>query len=181
MHVFVYGGEYNAPFGDDLSVIELHEPANLGVSLERRADWKGYEIKDIVEIDPDFYSLDGRAIYSPLSERVLSISGQKSVAPGDVIVGINGESVMSVPDIQMLLRGMAGESVRLEVLRLASRNAIVDIATPVPIVAVPLSAAAAAANLQYELWEWRTRDASVSFCTPVSRFCNKFTSYAFMY
>ena len=70
---------------------------------------------------PDFNVVDGsQTIYSPLSDRTLRMSGQRGLEVGDVIVGVNGESVMRVPDIHMLLRGMQGRSIRLDVLRLAS-------------------------------------------------------------
>eukprot|EP00957_Ditylum_brightwellii_P047344 3597069-Ditylum_brightwellii.AAC.1 len=48
------------------------------------------------------------------------MSGQHGLEAGDVIIGVNGESVTTVPDIHMLLRGTAGRSVRLEVLRVSS-------------------------------------------------------------
>ena len=66
-------------------------------------------------VDPDFSMTGGGAspIYSPLSEQHLRMSGQRGLQVGDIIVGVNGESVMRVPDIHMLLRGTAGRSVRL--------------------------------------------------------------------
>ena len=120
LHVFVYGGEYNAPFNGDAATMALYSPASLGASLLRSPEWKGYLVTEIADRDPDFNLLDGAAVYSPLSDRTLYPTGQRGLAKGDVIVGINGESVMSVPDIHMLLRGMADTAVRLEVLRLAS-------------------------------------------------------------
>jgi len=99
------------------------------------------------------------------------LSGQRGLEVGDVIVGVNGESVMTVPDIHMLLRGTAGRSVRLDVLRLASgpdpsanntvssedaaskqddNKAVVE-----PLITVPLSSDAAS-DLLYHAWEWKT-------------------------
>ena len=111
------------------------------------------------------------------------MSGQRGLVVGDVIIGVNGESVMNVPSIHMLLRGMAGKSVRLEVLRVKSGPSPLlarkrkrqldgasdvsedrdksngdDEATPEPLIAVPLSPSDAA-HLRYTAWEWRTRNA----------------------
>ena len=157
MHVFVYGGEYNQPLGGDPALIALHAPASLGARLKRTPEWKGYEIQEIPEIDPDFNLLNGVAEYSPLSDRALRLSGQKGLAVGDIIVGVNGESVMSVPDIHMLLRGLAGRTVRLEVLRLKSGEAVTGEAIPEPVLAVPISHSAAS-KLRYDAWEWKTRE-----------------------
>lgn len=168
LHVFVYGGEYNDPSHGDLTLARLHAVASLGAMVERSVEWGGYVVNEIPERDPDFSPLDGKMIYSPLSDRTLKVSGQKGLLPGDVIVGINGESVMNVPDIHMLLRGMAGRSVRLDVLRINSKSTFafnhrrrmgneIDIAiTTEPVIVVPISAEASA-HLRYASWEWKTR------------------------
>jgi C-terminal processing protease CtpA/Prc len=174
LHVFVYGGEYQTPLHDDVSLTYANEVASLGASLLRDPAWKGYVITSIPEPDPDFTMIDqSQPIYSPLSDRSLRLSGQRGLQVGDVIVGINGESVMSVPDIHMLLRGMAGKSIRLDVLRLASgiqevtvddsemgegtseKNGTAEEATVESVIAVPMDPDTAG-DLLYHAWEWRT-------------------------
>ena len=169
LHVFVYGGEYNDPLHGSLALTRLNAVASLGAVLERSAEWGGYVVKDIPERDPDFSPLDGEMVYSPLSDRTLKISGQTGLLPGDVIVAVNGESVMNVPDIHMLLRGMSGRSVRLDVLRVNSKSSFTfnrkrrmqnetdGSIVSEPMIAVPISAAAAS-NLRYASWEWKTRE-----------------------
>jgi C-terminal processing protease CtpA/Prc len=163
LHVFVYGGEYNLPFNGDANILAMLQPASLGATLRRSPDWKGYMVTEIPLRDPDFNLMDGTPMYSPLSDQALRPSGQRGLAAGDVIVGINGESVMNVPDIHNLLRGMAGRSVRLDILRLASTSTAPDAnstskaVTPEVIVTVPITAASAA-NLRYTAWESRTRE-----------------------
>jgi len=179
LHVFVYGGEYNTPLHDDISLEMAHEVSSLGATLRRSVEWAGYVVTSIPERDQDFALMDGKAIYSPLSEDALRMSGQRGLEVGDVIIGVNGESVMNVPSIHMLLRGMAGKSVRLEVLRIKSgpspllTRIIRQLApkhdgsdskddakevTPEPLIAAPLSPSDAA-HLRYTAWEWRTRNA----------------------
>ena len=169
LHVFVYGGEYSTPFGGSPKTKAAHQPASLGASLQRTAEWKGYEITEIAYRDPDFNLLDSIAIYSPLSDQALRPSGQKGLQVGDVIVGVNGESAFRVPDIHMLLRGQAKRSVRLEVLRLASSSsvpgeratgslaAVPEKAIPESVVVVPVSQDAAS-DLRYNAWEYKTRE-----------------------
>ncbi len=119
-------------------------------------------------------------MYSPLSSRTLRMSGQDGLAPGDVIVGVNGESVMSVPDINMLLRNVAGESVRLEVVRFNSTSKLQEarkmkarlldnsqggdtaenlVALPEPLIVVPVDSDGDS-NLWYTAWEWKTRQTA---------------------
>jgi len=153
LHLFVYGGEYSSPDQPPL------EPASLGASLKRTPEWKGYMVTELPERDPDFNLIDGIAQYCPISDQALRPSGQKGLEVGDVIVAVNGESVMQGPDINMLLRGSAGRSVRLDVLRLQS-GALPDTdnktVAPVPLIAVPITTAAAD-SLRYGAWEWKTR------------------------
>lgn len=170
LHVFVYGGEYASPIHGSKLLEFVNDVASLGATFERSADWKGYVVTSIPERDPDFNLKDGDAIYSPLSDRTLRMSGQRGLEVGDVIVGINGESVMRVPDLNMLLRGMAGQSVRLEVLRLASNsttqraleeNVLDDnnVLIPEPVIAVPIPSSDVG-GLLYDAWEWKTRQAA---------------------
>ena len=165
LHVFVYGGEYNDPMHGDVDLALANDIASFGCDLKRSMQWKGYEIISIPEPDPDFSTVDGgRAVYSPLSDQTLALSGQKGLKPGDVIVGVNGESAVRVPDIHMLLRGMAGRSIRLDVLRLASANGTIpkgdgdvdsDAVKTEAVVAVPISSSHAD-DLRYSAWEWET-------------------------
>lgn len=162
LHVFVHGGEYNSPFDGDARMLAMLQPASLGATLKRSPEWKGYLIVEIPLRDPDFNLLDSKPIYSPLSDQALRPSGQRGLEAGDVIVGINGESVMSVPDIHALLRGTAGRSVRLDVLRLKSASTqhstnSTDAVKPEVVVTVPITVAAAS-SLRYTAWEWRTRE-----------------------
>jgi tricorn protease len=153
LHLFVYGGEYNSPDAPPLG------PASLGVSLKRSPEWSGYTITEIPQRDPDFNMMDMVARYCPLSDQALRLSGQKGLKVGDVIVAINGESVMQGPDINLHLRGQAGRSVRLDVLRfqsgpgLKTNNGTV---VPVPLMVVPITPEAAD-SLRYDAWEWKTR------------------------
>lgn len=159
LHVFVYGGEYSEPFGSDGDLTLLYEPASLGATLERTPDWYGYTITEIPERDPDFSLVDNHAVFCPLSDQTLRLTGQKGLQVGDVIVAINGESVMHVPDIFFMLRGMAGRSVRLEVLRLASSDILSKNATDVPaspLIVSPITPDQAH-NLRLHAWEWKTR------------------------
>jgi C-terminal processing protease CtpA/Prc len=164
LHVFVYGGEYGDPTHGNEKLKKAYQVASLGASFERSVAYKGYVITSIADRDPDYSLMDGKSIYSPLSDQVLALSGQRGLEAGDVIVGINGESVMRVPDMHMLLRGMAGRSVRLDVLRQPdSRRRQLQNATetadlkPTPVIAVPLSQKDGD-NLRYSSWEWRTRE-----------------------
>jgi len=152
LHVFVYGGEYADPLHGSSSLKKINDVSSLGAFLKRSTEHNGYIILSIHEGDPDFDLVDG--MYSPLSERTLAISGQKGLKPGDVILGVNGESVLSVPDINYLLRGVAGRSVRLDVLRSGSGDTK---ERQDAVIVVPISIEAAA-DLRYSAWEWETRE-----------------------
>lgn len=158
LHVFVYGGEYNDPMHGNADLTKLHEVASLGANFERSLEYNGYVVTSIARRDPDFNLVDGSAIYSPLSSQVLELSGQQGLDIGDVIVGINGESVMRVPDMHMLLRGTAGRSVRLDVIRqpqIPRPEANETDFKPQPVITVPLTQTDAD-NLRYAAWEWKT-------------------------
>ena len=161
LHVFVYGGEYNDPMHGDIDLQLANDVASFGAELIFSPEWKGFEIMSIPEIDPDFNTIDGgQAVYSPLDDHTMALSGQKGLKAGDVIVGVNGESVMRVPDINMLFRGLAGRSTRLEVLRLASGNYTgaggeAGGVKAEAVIAVPLSSSGAD-DLRYSAWEWKT-------------------------
>jgi tricorn protease len=175
LHVFVYGGEYPDPFIGNYFVWAQDEVASLAASLERSSECSGYIVTNIGEFDPDFNPVDGTSVYSPLSDRTLGMTGQRGLAIGDVIIGINGENVLSVPDIFMLLRGQAGRTVRLDVVRVKSKStfALSDSRvvapnnttcinqSPEPVLVVPISSEAAA-NVRYLAWEWKTRQQAKS-------------------
>jgi len=169
LHVFVYGGEYSDPMHGDEKLKKINQIASLGASFERSVEYKGYIVTSVANRDPDYNLMDGKAIYSPLSDKVMELSGQRGLEKGDVIVGINGESVMRVPDMHMLLRGMAGRSVRLDVLRQpATRRELQNITEtgegdfkPKPVIAVPLSQKDGD-NVRYAAWEWGTREKAQS-------------------
>ena len=106
---------------------------------------------------------------------MLRLSGQQALKPGDVIIGVNGEHVLNVPSINMLLRGKAGESIRLEVQRVTSNSKFKELrraklrllednnndedipAVSEPLMVVPLSAHDRNV-LTYAAWEWKTRE-----------------------
>jgi tricorn protease len=166
LHVFVHGGDTNDPMHGDADLKEAHEIASLGAVLERAPEWKGYRVVSIPERDPDFNVINGGyPVYSPLSDQTLRLSGQQGLKAGDIIVGVNGESLMRVADIHSLMRGMAGESLRLDILRLASGNQTgteteedkIDEGIAVEsIVTVPLTANHVE-NLRYRSWEYKTQ------------------------
>jgi C-terminal processing protease CtpA/Prc len=151
LHSFVYGGEYHTPDRPPWS------PASLGAAFRRAPEWKGYEVIDVPLRDPDFNVLDGRAQYCPISDQALRPTGQRGLQIGDIIIAVNGESVMHGPGLNYRLRGMAGRSVRLEVLRLGSGN-LNDTASVIPesLVTVPITGPDAD-DLRYGAWEWKTR------------------------
>uniref|UniRef100_A0A7S1Y7S6 Tail specific protease domain-containing protein n=1 Tax=Grammatophora oceanica TaxID=210454 RepID=A0A7S1Y7S6_9STRA len=185
LHVFVYGGEYPEALHKDKTLESMYQMAGLGATLDRSPEWKGYVVTAIAETDPDFTVVGGTAVYSPLSDSLLRLSGQKGLEVGDVIVGVNGESVMRVPDIHLLLRGLAGQSVRLDVIRLASspkeentgtdpdqrRRRTIDDGEEAdaesvsmrtePIITVPLSPLESS-SLQYKSWEYRCKQIADS-------------------
>ena len=63
---------------------------------------------------------------------------------------------MQVPDIHMLLRGMAHRSVRLDVLRLSEQPDTENV-KPEPVIAVPIPNPD---DLLYSAWEWKTRQSA---------------------
>jgi len=187
LHVFVYGGEYASPLHGSVALDTLSEVGSLGAMLRWSSEWNGYEVVSVFEHDLDFGLVDGVAMYSPLSEQTVRKSGQHGLEAGDVIIGVNGESVATVPDIHMLLRGTAGRSVRLEVLRVSSgssslrhsravveSNDTVDVDAEMksseetdikvqsePLIVVPITGQEAD-KLRYASWEWKTRQAAKS-------------------
>ena len=97
LHSFVRGGDVRR--GPDQ--IQL---SSLGAVLERDPPAGGYRVKHIYESDPD--RPDERA---PLARPGVDVSD------GDVLVAINGQDLLSVPDPGELLRNQAGKQVLLRV------------------------------------------------------------------
>ena len=181
LHSFVYGGEYPLPHhGSDL-LGAINSVASLGATLQRSVEKRGYVVVDIPERDPDNHMIDGESMYSPLSDQDLRLTGQSGLSPGDVIIAVNGENVLDVPDLHMLLRNTAGESVRLDVLRMQSTSRFRELqrmkrrllktdeiegdsekgVVPEPLIVVPMSSDDSAA-MTYAAWEWKTRESAVS-------------------
>ncbi|HXY37692.1 MAG TPA: S41 family peptidase [Planctomycetaceae bacterium] len=102
LHSGVFGGDVRK--GPDQITVPT-----LGARLERDENKGGYRIDYIYQSDPD---LPGEL--SPLADPDLDIHA------GDVIEAINGESVLSQPDPQLMLRDQQGRQV---LLRIHPKNA----------------------------------------------------------
>ena len=144
LHVFVYGGEYRSVMGYEESFV--NRVGSLGAKMSKTAE--GYLVETIFEGDPDFPYVS-KPIYSPLSQKTLSKSNQRGLEAGDVIVSINNEDVRSLPSIWYALRGQAGRSVKLGVLRKVSTGAEFVVVTAI--------SSDEADELRYSHWEWETR------------------------
>lgn len=171
LHSFVHGGEYSSPHHGSKLLESINEVGSLGAILQRSVEKRGYVVVDISLRDPDLHMIDGSPMYSPLSDQSLKLTGQSGLKVGDVIVAVNGESVMDLPDIHMLLRNTAGESVRLDVLRVNSTSKIQKLRLlqknngittesvgiePEPLIVVPITSDEAD-DLSYTAWEWSSR------------------------
>jgi len=97
LHTFVRGGDARKP-ADDVDI------ATLGAVLRRDEKAGGDVVEHIYQHDPD---LPDQA--PPLARP------DSQVKEGEVIVSIDGESVLTVPDERVLLRGKAGQQVLLRV------------------------------------------------------------------
>ena len=171
LHSFVYGGEYPSPHHGDEQLESINEIATLGAVLRRSEEMRGLEVVKIPERDVDLHHTDGEARYSPLSHQALRNTGQQGLEAGDVILAVNGQSVLD-GHIGSLLRNSAGQSVRLDVLRITStsrlrrRRAKVNNETigseeeegfiPEPLIVVPITPGQGD-DLNYAAWEWKTR------------------------
>lgn len=171
LHSFVHGGEYSSPHHGSKLLESINEVGSLGAILQRSVEKRGYVVVDISLRDPDLHMIDGNPMYSPLSDQSLKLTGQSGLKVGDVIVAVNGESVMEAPDIHMLLRNTAGESVRLDVLRINSTSKIQKMRLlqkndgnttenegiePEPLIVVPITSDESD-DLSYTAWEWSSR------------------------
>ena len=90
LHIFVFGGDARKP-SDQIDL------ASLGAVLRRDEKAGGYVVDHIYLHDPDLPNL------APPFARPDSL-----VHEGEVIVSLDGEDVLSVPDERALLRGKAG-------------------------------------------------------------------------
>jgi len=176
LHSFVYGGEYPSPHHGDKQLESINEIATLGAVLRRSEEFRGLEVVKIPLRDVDLHHTDGEARYSPLAHQSLRNTGQQGLEPGDVIVAVNGQSVVD-GHIGALLRNTAGQSVRLDVLRIASTSRLRRLREmtrqakgnnetveseeeegfiPEPLIVVPITPEQGD-DLNYAAWEWKTR------------------------
>ena len=141
------GGEYNAAIPNIDGSESLHRIGSLGASVSRTSE--GYQITKVFIPNPDFDNINGHEIVSPLSDKTLSVTGQKGLAKGDIITHINGEHVLSAPSLGYFLRGSAGESILLQVRRSGANE-------EENLIVVPIDQDAAA-DLRYRAWEYKTK------------------------
>jgi tricorn protease len=130
LHIFVQGGDVRGP----LDQIDL---AALGALLRRDEKSGGFVVEHVYLHDPDLPN------NAPPLDRP-----ESRVKDGEVIVSINGESALSVPDERALLRGKAGTQVLLRVRSAAGETRDV-LATPIKAADEP--------NLRYAEWEYTRR------------------------
>ena len=130
LHIFVHGGDARKPS-------EQVEQGALGALLKRDEKAGGYVVEHVYLHDPDLPN------NAPPLDRP-----ESRVKDGEVIVSINGESALSVPDERALLRGNAGTQVLLRVRSAAGETRDV-LATPIK--------AADETNLRYAEWEYTRR------------------------
>jgi tricorn protease len=130
LHTFVHGGDARKP-SDEVDI------ATLGAVLRRDEKAGGYVVEHIYLHDPD---LPDQA--PPLARP------DSTVKEGEVIVSIDGQSVLTVPDERVLLRGKAGQQVMLRVKPTAGETRDV-LVTPIR--------ARDDATLRYAEWEYTRR------------------------
>ncbi|HKM53549.1 MAG TPA: S41 family peptidase, partial [Isosphaeraceae bacterium] len=130
LHIFVFGGDSRKP-PDQVGL------ASLGAVLRRDEQAGGAVVEHIYLHDPDLPN------EAPPLARPDSI-----VHEGEVILSIDGESLLGVSDERALLRGKAGRQVLLRVKSTSGQIREV-IATPV--------SAQDERNLRYKEWEYSRR------------------------
>jgi tricorn protease len=131
LHTFIRGGDQREG-PDNIAV------ASLGAEMHRDAEAGGWRIERIYKADPDYPDS-----LSPLRRPGVDVN------EGDVLLSINGISLLSVPEPETLLRSKAGEQVLLEVQapgKKEKRKVIVEPVSP-----------GAASNLRYADWEFSRR------------------------
>jgi len=130
LHTFVFGGDSREP-SDHIDL------ATLGAVLRRDEKAGGYVVEHIYQHDPD---LPDQA--PPLAKP------DSMVHEGEVIVSIDGEDLLGVPDENEVLRGKAGHKVLLRVK--SSAGQVRDV------LATPISASQDR-NMRYGEWEYSRR------------------------
>ena len=130
LHIFVRGGDSRKP-SDHVDI------ASLGAVLRRDEKAGGYVVEHIYQHDPDLPN------EAPPFARPDSL-----VAEGEVLLSIDGEPLLSVPDERALLRGKAGRQVLLTV-KSASGQTREVLVTPV--------SQQEDQNLRYSEWEFTRR------------------------
>jgi tricorn protease len=130
LHIFVFGGDARKP-SDQVDI------ASLGAVLRRDEKAGGYVVEHIYQHDPD---LPNQA--APLAR------ADSLVHEGEIILSIDGEDLLSVPDERAALRGKAGRKVLLQVKNQSGQIREV-LVTPV--------SEEAERNLRYDEWEYSRR------------------------
>jgi tricorn protease len=130
LHIFVHGGDSRKP-ADDVEI------AGLGGVLRRDESAGGFVVQHIYQHDPD---LPNEA--APLARP------DSRVHEGEVILSIDGEDSLSVPDERALLRGKAGRKVLLRVKSAAGQTR--------DVLVTPMSEKDER-NLRYTEWEYSRR------------------------
>jgi tricorn protease len=130
LHIFVRGGDARKP-SDQIDL------AALGARLRRDEKAGGFVVEHVYLHDPDLPN-DAPPLDRPESR----------VKDGEVIISIDGDSALGVPDERALLRGKAGSQVLLRVRSAAAETRDV-LVTPIK--------AADEANLRYAEWEYTRR------------------------
>lgn len=130
LHTFVFGGDHRRPANN----IDI---ATLGAELHRDDKAGGYVVDHIYQHDPDLPS-DAPPFARP----------ESLVHEGEVILSIDGQSTLSVPDERALLRGKAGTQVMLQVKSTSGETRDV-LVTPIK--------ESEDADLRYAEWEYTRR------------------------
>jgi len=131
LHTFVRGGDLRQP-ADSVS------PGSLGARLVRDEAKGGYRVDHIYRSDPEYPDN-----LSPLGKPM------SAIREGEIVAGVNGVATLSVPDPSLLLRGMAGQQVLLEIKPAAGGAARKEIVVPMT--------PGAEADLRYSEWEYTRR------------------------
>jgi tricorn protease len=133
LHIFVRGGDFRE------KTDEIHVAA-LGAELKRDEEAVGWRITHIYKTDPEYPEK-----LSPLLRPGVDLEA------GDVILGMDGVSLFSVPQPEMLLRNKAGRQVLMEVKSKASGDKRQVIVRPLR--------QEQDADLRYTEWEYTRRIA----------------------
>lgn len=131
LHIFVGGGDQRK--GEDQI-----SPASLGAKLKRDEAAGGYRIEHIYRSEPDY--LDRQ---SPLVKPYLNIN------EGDVILAINGVSILSVINPRILLKNQVNQQVLLKIK--SKKNGKIFDAIVKPI------SPSEEKRLRYDEWEYTRR------------------------